>query len=324
MNERTMDHPEHVVSTRHDKYLRLIAHCARLPDVACAVVHPCNASSLLGAVRAGEIGLIRPILVGPRMRIEDAAREAGVDISGLELLETPHSQASAERAAKLVHEGRVKMLLKGSIETSELLGVVVSREGGLRTGRRISHCFVMDVPLLDRVLIISDAGVNIFPTLEQKADIVQNAIELAHALGNPLPKVAILSATESINPKMPSTLDAAALCKMAERGQITGGLLDGPLALDNAVDLAAARIKNLTSPVAGLADILIAPDLEAGNMLAKSLSFLADADAAGIVLGARVPVVLTSRSDSLETRLASAAIAVLLVHGSSVGKGLRR
>ncbi len=314
-----MDHPEHDASTRHDKYLRLIAHCARLPDVACAVVHPCNASSLLGAVRSGEIGLIRPILVGPRSRIEAAAREAAVDISALELVDTPHSQASAERAVKLVHEGRVKMLLKGSIETNELLSVVVSRESGLRTGRRISHCFVMDVPLLDRVLIISDAGVNIFPTLEHKADIVQNAIDLARALGNAQPKVAILSATESVNPKMQSTLDAAALCKMADRGQIVGGILDGPLALDNAVDLAAARVKNIISPVAGCADILIAPDLEAGNMLAKSLSFLAHADAAGIVLGARVPVVLTSRADSMETRLASAAIAVLLVHGARVG-----
>jgi phosphate acetyltransferase len=314
-----MDHPEFAVPTRRDKYQGLIAHCASLPDVPCAVVHPCNASSLAGAVRAGQIGLIRPVLVGPRARIEAIAREAGLDISALELVDTPHSHASAERALQLVREGRVRMLMKGSLETNELLGMVVSREGGMRTNRRITHCFVMDVPLLNRVLIISDAGVNIFPSLDQKAEIVQNAIDLAHALGNPAPKVAILSATESVNPKMQSTLDAAALCKMADRGQITGGILDGPLALDNAVDLDAARVKNISSPVAGCADILIAPDLEAGNMLAKSLSFLADADAAGIVLGARVPIVLTSRADSLETRLASTAIAVLLVHGSKVG-----
>ncbi len=263
-------------------------------------------------MRAGQIGLIRPVLIGPRGRIQRSADEAGVDISGLELVDTPHSHASAERAAQLVREGRVRILMQGSLRTNELLGMVVSREAGLRTDRRVSHCFVMDVPLLDRVLIISDAGVNIFPTLREKIDIVQNAIHLAHALDIALPKVAILSATESVNPRMQSTLDAAALCKMADRGQITGGVLDGPLALDNAVDLDAARVKNITSPVAGSADILIAPDLEAGNVLAKSLIILAHADAAGIVLGARVPVVLTSRSDSMETRLASAAIAVLM------------
>jgi phosphate acetyltransferase len=319
-----MDQPEHFVSTQRDrKYQRLIAYCASLPDEPCAVVHPCSPSSLQGAVRAGEIGLIRPILVGPRARIEATASEAGVDISALELIDTPHSHASSERAAQLAREGRVRILMQGSLRTNELLGMLVSREAGLRTDRRISHCFVMDVPLVDRVLIISDAGLNIFPTLNEKAHIVQNAIRLAHALGIAEPRVAILSATESVNPKMQSTLDAAALCKMADRGQITGGILDGPLALDNAVDLAAARIKNIKSPVAGCADILIAPDLEAANMLAKSLSYLADADAAGIVLGARVPVVLTSRSDSLETRLASAAIAVLLVHGSKVAAGKR-
>jgi phosphate acetyltransferase len=307
-----MDHPENAVPTRHDKYRRLIAHCASLPDEPCAVVHPCSASALAGAVRAGQIGLIRPILVGPQARIQHSADEAGVDISGLERVDAPHSHASAARAVQLVHEGRARILMQGSLRTNELLGMLVSREAGLRTERRISHCFVMDVPLLDRVLIIADAGVNIFPTLTEKADIVQNAIHLAHALGIAHPKVAILSATESINPRMQSTLDAAALCKMADRGQITGGVLDGPLALDNAVNLNAARIKNISSPVAGCADILIAPDLEAGNMLAKSLSFLAHADAAGIVLGARVPVVLTSRSDSMETRLASAAIAVLM------------
>jgi len=297
---------------KHEKYERLIAYCADLPDESCAVVHPCDAPSLTGAVRAGEAGLIRPILVGPKARIERIAREEGLDIGSLEIIDTAHSHASAQQGAELVKEGRARMLMKGSLHTHELLAAVVSRDAGLRTERRISHCFVMDVPVLDRVVIISDAAVNIFPTLAEKADIVQNAIELAHALGNPRPLVAILSATESVNPKIQSTLDAAALCKMADRGQITGGLLDGPLALDNAVDLDAARIKKIDSPVAGRADILIAPDLEAGNMLAKSLSFMADADAAGIVVGARVPIVLTSRADSLQTRLASVAIAVLV------------
>lgn len=298
---------------RHAKYRKLIEDCASLPDEPCAVVHPCDEPSLRGALRAGEIGLLTPILIGPRKRIEAIAAEAGLDLGSWEFIDTPHSHASAEAAARLAVEGRARLLMKGSLHTHELLAGVVSRNSGLRTGRRVSHCFVMDVPTLDRVVIITDAAVNIFPTLEDKADIVQNAIELAHALGNPMPKVAILSATESINPKIQSTIEAAALCKMAERGQITGGLLDGPLALDNAVDLTAARIKKIDSPVAGRADILVTPDLEAGNMLAKSLSFMADADAAGIVLGARVPIILTSRADTLETRLASAAIAVLLV-----------
>ncbi|GMU44766.1 MAG: phosphate acetyltransferase [Xanthomonadales bacterium] len=303
-----------MVEARHTKYQRLIEYCSGLPDESCAVVHPCDRVSLEGAFEGARVGLIRPILVGPRARIESVAREFGLDLSGIEMVDTPHSHASAEVAAGLVREGRASMLMKGSLHTHELLSAVVARESGLRTGRRVSHCFVMDVPVLDRVIIIADAGVNIFPTLEEKVDIVQNAIDLAHALGNPQPKVAILSATEEVNPKIQSTIEAAALCKMADRGQIAGGLLDGPLALDNAVDLNAARIKKLDSPVAGRADILIAPDLEAGNMLAKSLSFMADADAAGIVLGARVPVILTSRADSVETRLASAAIAVLLVH----------
>jgi phosphate acetyltransferase len=298
---------------KHEKYRALVDFCSGLEAEPCAVVHPCDSSSLAGAVRAGELNLIRPILVGPRARIEAVARENGLNIEGLELIDTAHSHASADCGAALVRDGRARMLMKGSLHTDELLAVVVSREGGLRTERRISHCFVMDVPVLDRVVIISDAAVNIFPSLAEKVDIVQNAIDLAHALGNPLPLVAILSATESVNAKIQSTLDAAALCKMADRGQITGGLLDGPLALDNAVDLNAAKIKQIDSPVAGRADILIAPDLEAGNMLAKSLSFMADADAAGIILGARVPIILTSRADGLETRLASSAIAALLV-----------
>lgn len=299
---------------KHEKYQALIDYCSNLEAEPCAIVHPCNASSLEGAVRAGEMKLIVPILVGPKARIEALARESDLDISHLTLVDTPHSHASATRAGELVREGQARMLMKGSLHTHELLEMVVSREGGLRTERRISHCFVMDVPLLDRVVIIADAAVNIFPTLAEKVDIVQNAIYLAHALGNAKPLVAILSATEEVNPKIQSTLDAAALCKMADRGQISGGLLDGPLALDNAVNLNAARIKEIDSPVAGRADILIAPDLEAGNMLAKSLSFMADADAAGIVVGARVPIILTSRADSLQTRLASCAIATLVTY----------
>jgi len=300
---------EHI---KHAKYRKLIEFCSKLQAEPCAIVHPCDVPSLTGAVRAGEQGLIVPILIGPQARIEAIAKEAGLNITGLTLIDTPHSHASAEHGARLVRDGQARMLMKGSLHTHELLASVVSREAGLRTERRISHCFVMDVPVLDRVVIISDAAVNVFPGLAEKVDIVQNAIDLAHAMGNMNPRVAILSATEAVNPKIQSTLDAAALCKMADRGQITGGLLDGPLGLDNAVDLNAARIKKINSPVAGCADILITPDMEAGNMLAKSLSFMADADAAGIVLGARVPIVLTSRADDLDTRLASCAIAALV------------
>jgi phosphate acetyltransferase len=256
--------------------------------------------------------MITPILVGPRRKIESVAREVGIDISICEIVDAPYSNASAEAAVKLVREGKAEMLMKGSLHTDELMSAVIARDTGLRTARRISHCFVMDVPSLEQALIITDAAVNIFPTLEDKVHIVQNAIDLAHALGKPLPKVAILSAMETVNPKVPSTIEAAALCKMADRGQITGGILDGPLALDNAINLAAAKMKKIDSPVAGQADILVVPDLEAGNMLAKSLSFLAEADAAGIVLGARVPIILTSRADSVMTRLASCAVAALV------------
>jgi phosphate acetyltransferase len=257
------------------------------------------------------MGLLDPILVGPRSKIEAVAKQCGKDISRYQLVDTPHSQAAAEAAVRLVREGKAEMLMKGSLHTDELMGAVVTRDTGLRTVRRISHCFVMDVPALDRAIIITDAAVNMFPTFEDKVHIIQNAIELAHALGKAQPKVAILSAMETINPKVQSTIEAGALCKMADRGQITGGILDGPLALDNAINLQAAQIKKIDSPVAGLADILIAPDLEAGNMLAKSLSFLADADSAGIVLGARVPIILTSRADSVMSRLASCAVSVL-------------
>jgi len=302
------------MAERHEKYRRLVARCKETEPVPCAVAHPCDESSLRGAVEAGEMGLLRPVLVGPKARILELARRCGLDISALQLIDAAHSVESAEAAVRLAREGKVEMLMKGSLHTDELMAAVVKRDTGLRTGRRISHCFIMDVPEIDRVVIITDAAVNIFPTLEDKVHIVQNAIDLAVALGMQEPKVAILSAMETVNPQVPSTIEAAALCKMAERGQITGGVLDGPLALDNAIDLGAAQIKKIHSPVAGRADILVVPDLEAGNMLAKSLSFMADADAAGIVIGARVPIILTSRADSVETRLASCAVAALVAH----------
>jgi phosphate acetyltransferase len=277
-----------------------------------AVAHPCDQSSLEGAIQAAEMGLIRPILVGPQAKIAGVAQEFQLDMSPYECVDVPHSHAAAAKAVEIVRAGRAEALMKGSLHTDELMGAVVQRETGLRTNRRISHCFVMDVPALDQALIITDAAVNIFPTLQDKVDIIQNAIDLAHALGRASPKVAILSAMETVNPSVPSTIEAAALCKMADRGQITGGILDGPLALDNAIDLTAAKIKKIESPVAGQADILVVPDLEAGNMLAKSLTFMAGADAAGIVLGARVPIILTSRADLLIARLASCAVAALV------------
>ncbi len=297
---------------KHEKYQHLIGRARALSPTPCAVAHPCDESSLRGAVEAAQTGLIRPILVGPTARIEALAAQFELDLSMCERVDAPHSVGSAEAAVKLAREGKAEMLMKGSLHTDELMAAVVKRDTGLRTARRISHCFIMDVPAIDRVVVITDAAVNIFPTLEDKMHIVQNAIDLARALGVERPRVAILSAMETVNPKVPSTIEAAALCKMAERGQITGGLLDGTLALDNAIDLGAAQIKKITSPVAGLADILVVPDLEAGNMLAKSLSFMAEADAAGIVLGARVPIILTSRADSVETRLASCAVAALV------------
>ena len=297
---------------KHRKYEALIERCKALPPLPCAVAHPCDESSLRGAVEAGQMGLFKPILVGPKARIDAVAAKCKLDLSGFERVDAPHSHASAAEAVRLVREGRAECLMKGSLHTDELMGAVVSREGGLRTARRISHCFIMDVPNHPDPLIVSDAAVNIAPTLEEKVDIVQNAIDLALALGAAEPRVAILSAMETVNPKVPSTIEAAALCKMADRKQITGGILDGPLALDNAISLEAAQIKQIDSPVAGRANILIVPDLEAGNMLAKSLTFLADADAAGIVLGARVPIILTSRADSVMTRLASCAVAALV------------
>jgi phosphate acetyltransferase len=300
------------MTRKHEKYERLLALCKGLPPARTAVAHPCDETSLRGAVEAADMGILVPILVGPRARIEAVAKQNGLDIRRFEIVDAPHSHASAEAAVRLAGQGRAEMLMKGSLHTDELMGAVVHKEAGLRTARRISHCFVMDVPAIDRPLVITDAAINIFPTLEDKVDIILNAIDLANALGLKEPRVAILSAMETVNPKVPSTLEAAALCKMAERGQITGGILDGPLALDNAISPAAAQIKKIESTVAGRADILVAPDLEAGNMLAKSLTFMAEADAAGIVLGARVPVILTSRADSVITRLASCAVASLV------------
>ena len=297
---------------KHDKYQRLIDVCKTLAPTPTAVAHPCDESSLRGAVDAARLGLIAPILVGPRARIEATAKEFGIDIAGLPIVDTPHSQASAERAVELVREGDAEALMKGSLHTDELMAAVVKRDTGLRTARRVSHCFVMDVPSYSETLIVTDAAVNIAPDLAGKVDIVQNAIDLAQALRFEEVRVAILSAMETVNPKVPSTVEAAALCKMADRGQIVGGIIDGPLALDNAISEESAEIKHIVSPVAGRANVLVVPDLEAGNMLAKSLSFLAGADAAGIVLGAKVPIILTSRADSVVTRLASCAVASLL------------
>jgi phosphate acetyltransferase len=296
----------------HEKYQRLIGLCKSLEPTPTAVVHPCDQSSLEGAAEAARLGLIAPILVGPRARIEAVAEQCNVDISRFELVDAPHSEASAATAVQIVREGKANALMKGSLHTDELMGAVVARDSGLRTGRRISHCFIMDVPGHDDPLIITDAAVNIAPSLEDKVDIVQNAIDLGRALEFPQVRVAILSAMETVNPKVPTTVEAAALCKMVDRHQITGAIVDGPLALDNAIDLEAAHIKKIDSPVAGHANVLVVPDLESGNMLAKSLTFLAGADAAGIVLGARVPIILTSRADSLITRLASCAVAALL------------
>lgn len=297
---------------KHEKYQRLIDYCKDLPPLPTAVAHPCDNSSLAGALEAERVGLIAPILVGPRDRIEAVAQENGIRLGDVPIVEAAYSQAAAVAAVALVREGKAEALMKGSLHTDELMGAVVKRETGLRTARRVSHCFVMDVPGHADALIISDAAVNIAPTLEEKMDILQNAIDLGHALQFSEVRVAVLSAMETVNPKVPSTVEAAALCKMVDRRQITGALVDGPLALDNAIDPAAAKIKNIDSPVAGHANVLIVPDLEAGNMLAKSLSFLAGADAAGIVLGAKVPIILTSRADSMVTRLASCAVATLV------------
>jgi phosphate acetyltransferase len=295
-----------------ERYDRLVREAQRLPPVITAIVHPCDQISIEGVVEAAKLGLMAPILVGPPARIRDAAQQAEADVSSFPIEASAHSHDSAARAVELVRQGKAEALMKGSLHTDELMGAVVARETGIRTARRISHCFIMDVPGHKDPLIITDAAVNIAPSLADKVDIVQNAIDLGHALGFPEVRVAIMSAMETVNPAVPSTIEAAALCKMAERGQITGGILDGPLALDNAINEEAAAIKHIISPVAGRANVLVVPDLEAGNMLAKSLSFLAGAAAAGIVLGARVPIMLTSRADSIITRLASCAVASLV------------
>jgi phosphate acetyltransferase len=296
------------------KYEGLLERCASLPAVPTAVAHPCEESSLAGAVEAGQKGLIRPILVGPKAKIEEVAKASKLDLSKAEIVDAAHSHESAAKAVALVREGRAELLMKGSLHSDELLGAVVARETGLRSGRRISHVFIMDVPTYHKVLIVTDAAINIAPTLDDKVDICQNAIDLAISLGVERPKVAILAAVETVTAKMPPTIDAAALCKMADRKQITGGLLDGPLAFDNAINLQAAKTKGIESAVAGDPDILLAPDLEAGNILAKMLTYLANADSAGLVLGAKVPVILTSRADSVRARIASCAVAMLAAH----------
>jgi len=296
------------------KYERLLERCASLQAIPTAVAHPCEESSLAGAVEAGQKGLIKPILVGPRAKIEEVAKASKLDLSGAEIVEAAHSHASAAQAVALVREGRAELLMKGSLHSDELLGAVVARETGLRSGRRISHVFIMDVPTYHKVLVVTDAAINIAPGLDDKVDICQNAIDLAISLGVERPKVAILAAVETVTAKMPPTIDAAALCKMADRKQITGGLLDGPLAFDNAINLQAAKTKGIDSEVAGDPDILLAPDLEAGNILAKMLTYLANADSAGLVLGAKVPVILTSRADSVRARIASCAVAMLAAH----------
>jgi phosphate acetyltransferase len=306
--------PEVRMTDKTSQYRSLLALAEAPAPIAMAVVHPCDRDSLLGAVEAARANLIVPVLIGPQAKIHAVARAADVDISAYRILDVQHSHAAAGMAVAMAREGSVAALMKGSLHTDELMAAVVASDTGLRTSRRISHVFIMVVPTYPRMLLITDAAINIAPTLEDKVDIVQNAIDLAHVLQVPEPKVAILAAVETVMPKQRSTLDAAALCKMADRGQITGGILDGPLAFDNAVSIVAAKTKNIKSAVAGRADILVVPDLEAGNMLAKQLEYLADAQAAAIVLGASVPIVLTSRADTVQTRIASCAVALLLAH----------
>ena len=302
-----------IILRRKDAIARLLKRCEGLEPVTCAIVHPCDKASLLGPLEAARRGLIVPVLVGPEAKIRAVADAEKVDLP-YRIVSTEHSHAAAETAVAMARSGEVEALMKGSLHTDELMGAVVSSATGLRTARRISHAFIMDIPAYPRTVTVTDAAVNIFPDLATKVDIVQNAIDLAQVLGVETPKVAILAAVETVNPKMQATLDAAALCKMADRGQITGGILDGPLAFDNAISEEAAKTKKIVTPVAGHADILLVPDLEAGNMLAKQLQYLAGADSAGIVLGARVPIVLTSRADNVRSRLASVAVMALVAH----------
>jgi phosphotransacetylase len=296
------------------KYEELLARCRGVAAVTTAVAHPCEETALEATIDAARLGLITPILVGPATRIAAIARAHGLSIGGLEIVDAPHSHAAADKAVELVRQGRAELLMKGSLHTDELLRAVLARDTGLRTARHISHAFIMDVPTYHKVLVVTDAAIHIAPTLEDKVDICQNAIALAHGLGIERPKLAVLAAVETVSPKMPATVDAAALCKMAEREQITGAVLDGPLAFDIAISREAALIKGIDSEVAGDPDILLAPDLEAGNILAKLLNYLANADSAGLVLGARVPIILTSRSDSVRAKLASCAVAMLAAH----------
>ncbi len=303
--------PEMAVHETGAVHRRLLAAAQAAPALPTAVVHPCDAASLQAALSTSDLGLIAPVLVGPAARIAAAAQEIGRDLAGFEVVDTPHSHASAERAVALVRDGRARALMKGALHTDEVMSAVVAKETGLRSERRMSHIYVLDVPTYPKPLLITDAAINIAPDLQSKADIVQNAIDLARAIGIDRPKVALLSAVETITPRLQSTVEAGALCKMADRGQISGGVLDGPLAFDNAISMGAAARKGITSDVAGQADVLMAPDLEAGNMIAKQLMYLAGAEGAGIVLGAQVPIILTSRADDARTRIASAAIAVL-------------
>jgi phosphate acetyltransferase len=309
-----------VARTHNDSFGHLLKRCEGLQPVACAIAHPCDSDSLLGPIEAAKRGLIRPVLVGPEAKIRAVAAAEKVDLSPYRIVPTAHSHDSAAQAVALARSGEVEALMKGSLHTAELMAAVVASATGLRTARRISHVFALDVPAYPRPIFVTDAAINIAPDLETKASIVQNAIDLAHVLGIAEPKVAILAAVETVNPKMQSTLDAAALCKMADRGQITGGLLDGPLAFDNAISEDAARTKHITSRVAGRADILLAPDIEAGNMVAKELQYLAGADSAGIVLGTRVPIILTSRAENVRARLASIALMVLVAAANRTPK----
>ena len=297
------------------KYDRLITAAKTVPAVPTVVVHPCDETSLRGAIESAQAGIIKPVLVGPVQKIRDAADKSRLDINGLEIVDARHSDDAAAKGVELVHAAKGEMLMKGSLHTDELMRAVTAKIGGLRTDRRISHVFVMDVPAYTETIFVTDAAINIFPNLAAKRDIIQNAIDLYNHTGfGKSPRVAILSAVETVTAMIPSTIEAAALCKMAERGQITGGLIDGPLAFDNAIDVEAARIKGIKSEVAGRAQILVVPDLEAGNMLAKNLAYFAKADGAGIVLGARVPIVLTSRADTARARMASCAIGALYAH----------
>jgi phosphate acetyltransferase len=298
----------------HSKYEKLISLAKQVPPATTVVIHPCDESSLRGPCAAAELGIIKPILVGPVAKITAVAKQYGIEVARYELVDVPHSDAAAAKGVELIHQGKGELLMKGSLHTDELMRAVTSGTTGLRTARRISHVFIMDVPTHSDTLFLTDAAINIFPDLEAKRDIVQNAIDLYTQIGLGTPRVGILSAVETVTPKIPSTIDAAALCKMADRGQITGGVIDGPLAFDNAISPEAAEIKGIKSPVAGRAQILVVPDLEAGNMLAKNLTFLSNADAAGIVLGARVPIILTSRADSVRSRMASCGVAVLYAH----------